>query len=487
MNALRYRGILYFIALVIGATLCIQGYWNYKNYRSSKQQLLNDVQTSLDNAVDQYYTNLATRETFRFKSDSIHFRGIGSQLKSTIKLDSFANGHFQFRDSLRDGITIIKSGGPDSIDLNISVTDTVISENRFFAFIDSLERPVEQLSSKLIVSFSENQLSLQKIDSLFQQELLRKNIQLDYGLSHEGFLRKKSELRPEFIEKASLETTSKSPYFFYGNELKAHFNNLTFAVLKRNVLGILLSFVLLAGVIGCLLYLLKIIQQQKQLAEVKNDLINNITHEFKTPIATIGVAMEGILKYNTQQDPEKTQRYAKMSEEQLQKLNVMVEKLLETAALDSDQLVLKKEMQDIVGLLERLTQNEVFLNSGKTVSFTSSEEEILLPIDQFHIENALNNILDNALKYGGKDIKVEIEKITNQVIIKIADSGSSLQESHKKQVFEKFYRVPKGNTHDVKGFGIGLHYTQKIIEKHGGSIMLIPQPNTRFKITLPIG
>ena len=116
-----------------------------------------------------------------------------------------------------------------------------------------------------------------------------------------------------------------------------------------------------------------------------------------------------------------------------------------------------------------------------------AEEDILYSIDVFHFENAINNIIDNAIKYGGKDISVEIVKQNNSIEITISDNGTSLTEGHKKHIFEKFYRVPKGNTHDVKGFGIGLYYTKKIIEKHNGNIDLSIKPNTTFKITLPDG
>jgi signal transduction histidine kinase len=266
---------------------------------------------------------------------------------------------------------------------------------------------------------------------------------------------------------------------------------------------------LVASVIICLLYLLRIIKRQKQLAEVKNDLISNITHEFKTPLATMGIAMEAIQKFNAENDSEKNIRYAKISREQVDKLNMMVEKLLETATLDSENLELNFETYNLVELLQLASQNEAFSMGDKTISFSScastdaigfgrrlsaedsgdmrTEEDIPYSIDVFHFENAINNIIDNAIKYGGKDISVEIVKQNNSIEITISDSGTSLTEVHKKQIFEKFYRVPKGNTHDVKGFGIGLYYSKKIIEKHNGTIDLSIKPNTRFKITLPNG
>jgi len=111
----------------------------------------------------------------------------------------------------------------------------------------------------------------------------------------------------------------------------------------------------------------------------------------------------------------------------------------------------------------------------------------MYPVDAFHFENAVNNIVDNAIKYGGDEIKMEIKKTAKHIEIAISDSGNSLSEGHKKQIFEKFFRVPKGNTHDVKGFGIGLYYTKKIIEKHGGDIRLDLGKGTTFTIRLPHG
>ncbi|MEZ4858370.1 MAG: HAMP domain-containing sensor histidine kinase [Flavobacteriaceae bacterium] len=488
MNEQRSKTILFYIASVILVTLCIQVYWNYKNYQTGKQQLVNDVQTSLDNAVEQYYTQLATKHSLRFISDSISFSSGKPLDYMPIGIDSLVKIKQQFNlDSLTEGLTLIKSHFKDSIGINIAFNDTLAHDARFLSFSDSLNNPIEILSSKIIVSFKEDELSLKKIDRLFSEELQRKNIPLEYGLSTTNPLGKSETLRPEIIENASLKTQSKSPFFLHGNTLSLHFTNSIFSVLKRNLLGIFLSFILVGGVMASLLYLLKIITKQKQLAELKNDLISNLTHEFKTPIATIGVALESIQNFNKENNPEKTLRYTKISRDQIEKLNVMVEKLLETATLDSEALQLKLEPCNVVHLLGKVLQKEAFFKKEKQLTFWSSEEEVILNLDVFHFENALNNIIDNALKYGGDTIEVTLQKKENNVLITISDSGNSLDETHKKQIFEKFYRVPKGNTHDVKGFGIGLYYTQKIIEKHHGSIELIPQPQTTFKISFPNG
>ena len=207
---------------------------------------------------------------------------------------------------------------------------------------------------------------------------------------------------------------------------------------------------------------------------------------FKTPIATIGVALESINNFNAIEDKTKTREYINMSSEQLGKLNTMVEKLLETATLDSDNLELNKESIDIIELFNSLINRYKIQFPEKEFNTSFKVENLLANVDIFHFENALNNILDNAVKYGGDIISLDLIPTDKKLNILISDNGNSLSKTNKERIFEKFYRVPKGNTHDVKGFGIGLYYTKTIIEKHNGSIGLDLAKNlTTFKISLP--
>jgi len=497
MNQFKYRWILYFISGVILTTLFIQVYWNYKNYELGKQQLVNDVQTSLDNTVDQYYAQLATSESFKLIKDSIKIdlrqSGLLNSKNDSIRLiingsDKEFSSQSNVRDEFPSGITMFKAQIKDSVTSVFVIKDSINSalhSDSIKTYFEKLSEPIEWLSSKIILSLSENSLSLSKIDSLFKLELQRKNISIDYGLSYKSPFNKSEELRSSIIEKAKLQTVSTSPFFIDQSSLTVHFSNVMITVLKKNTFGILLSFILVSAVIGCLLYLLGIIRHQKQLAEVKNDLISNITHEFKTPIATIGAAMEGIQAFNSENDSVKNLRYARISSEQVEKLNGMVEKLLETATLDSEDLSLQFETVNLVELLRKAATMEVFTLKNKAIQFEASAEDILAQVDIFHFENAINNCIDNAIKYGGDEISVAIKNDKNTIEISISDTGTSLSEEHKKQIFEKFYRVPKGNTHDVKGFGIGLYYSKKIIEKHQGTIALETNGHTKFKINLP--
>ena len=126
------------------------------------------------------------------------------------------------------------------------------------------------------------------------------------------------------------------------------------------------------------------------------------------------------------------------------------------------------------------------IHTDKTLNLETNVPNLNLNIDVFHFENAINNIIDNAIKYGGNEIKISIKLEENNVIISVSDNGNSLRKDQKNLIFDKFYRVPKGNTHDVKGFGIGLYYSKKIIEKHNGKIeLLLGDKLTIFKISIP--
>jgi two-component system phosphate regulon sensor histidine kinase PhoR len=339
---------------------------------------------------------------------------------------------------------------------------------------------VSTMTSKLVISMTDDTIYLPEIDSIFKQRLNSKKIILKYDLIEVKGESVDSTLFNEYPNYVSVE----SSLFKENQRLFVYYRDLTGQVLKRNLTGILLSFLLISSVIFCLFYLLVIINKQKALGEMKNDLISNITHEFKTPIATAGAALEGVQNFTASGDTEKMTRYLSMGREQLDKLNFMVEKLLETATLDSKDLELQYSSLNLNELLETVTSR--FNNqTEKQITYTYSSNNTTFMGDAFHLENALNNLVDNAVKYGGERITILLTQTEKNHLITISDNGTSLEPKQAKHIFDKFYRVNSGNTHNVKGFGIGLFYTRAIIEKHQGNITLQTKPHTSFNITLP--
>ncbi|WP_142785043.1 sensor histidine kinase [Changchengzhania lutea] len=490
MNTSKYRWLLYIIVSTIALTIVVQGYWNYKNYLRNKQNFINQVQISFDNALDTYYADLAESNQMTFidiESDSLKFKNESYNNKAdSIFLKFLKIQHEIKSDSNLDMSGFTQITGNDS-GFTYSKSQNKITQIKVLKgkkASDSIKL-VKGIKS-IFISIQNDTLDFQKLKPIMYEEFKRKQLDFEFALKHykkdsiiNGF--NSDIINPEF-----LKTASKSTFLKQNETLELLYPNATKIILKRSLLSILLSLLFVIAIVSCLFYLLIIINKQKQLAEVKNDLINNITHEFKTPIATIGVALESIKNFSVLNDPEKTKRYLDMSTNQLSKLNVMVEKLLETATLDSENLHLIKEAMDINLLLTTIAKKHEIQTDIKSITYLHSQHPVMAKVDAFHFENAINNILDNAIKYGGDAITISLNQNPNAFRISISDNGNTLEQESKDKIFEKFYRVPKGNTHDVKGFGIGLYYTKKIIEKHGGSIQLDLKNNlTTFNLSLP--
>lgn len=488
MKQQRFSWILYAIIATIAITIAVQVYWNYKNYQVNKQQFINQVQISLDNAVEAYYADFAKKEKFMFLSmeatKTPNNNNVFKKLKG-VNFDSIFTHIEEKFNTKADTISIDMRNEHLTID---SVTGVFNSKSRFpvsrlIRQKDSL-RLFDQISS-LYISISEDSLDFKKLQTFLDTEFDRKQINVPYRLYQYIGENVVYTVSAEALPKQFLKTFAKSAYLRPNEKLELQYANISRVIWKKSMFGIVLSSVLSLAIITSLLYLLRVIRQQKQLAEIKNDLISNITHEFKTPITTISTALEAIQHFDALKDPEKAQKYLAISDKQLKKLHLMVEKLLETATLDSEKLLLQKETIDIVDFIEKITEKHRVITTEKKIIFRSEEENILFDIDTFHFENALNNLIDNALKYGGDQIEVTVASVQESLEITVSDNGGTIDKSQREKIFDQFYRIPTGNTHDVKGFGIGLYYTKKIVEKHHGTIQLVPDTNhTIFKITL---
>ena len=508
MNAKKQHWTLYFITATIVLTIAVQLYWNYNNYVDNKQRVKNEIQSSLDTAIDEYYTDVSKSNFFSIiNNDSINTKNglfndfwnedINSSKSkvsiSSIKISSDYSGDLDASKIPKKLAEIYGS--------SIFITDTINFEyndkkftpktstkyqpeaQRFKINSDSLK--FQKGIQSVVIALNNDEINFTRLDSIFTNQLSKKGIKTPhYLVLLEKDIKVGGSNKAEDIE-LSLFSNSKSTFLRPNQNLRAYYKDPTIEALKKSTTGILFSLLLSLSVIFCLIYLLKIISTQKELAEIKNDLINNITHEFKTPIATISTAVEAIESFNVVDNKEKTKQYAAISAFQLKKLHVMVEKLLETATLDSESLLLQKEPTNIVDLVAKIAKKFELLTK-KDIKFTTNIDSKILKIDLFHFENAISNLVDNAIKYGGDSIEINLNSVLNVTEISVADNGKGIDKSQQERIFDKFYRVPKGNTHDVKGFGIGLYYTQKIIEKHNGSINISSNfDNTIFKLQIP--
>ena len=496
MNAKKFKRISYLIVATVLITVGIQVYRNVQNYQVNKQRFILDVQQSLDLAVENYYANRAkgdvlvfsTGATFGSTLDSNSSKWnlstyskpidtIPNSIKRFTSFTEYAEHRNEIRDSLNAqfNFNINRTLSFDSIEKVRLINGVTIRKS------DTSE--LKNMAKKIFLSLVNSSIDFVKLDSFLLNELDRKEIDLKYLLVHTTqdsvFYSNDAQNRFKLI------SDSKSTYLPDDENLQINYENASLVILKRGILDMLISLLIIGAVSGSLFYLYLIIAEQKELAEIKNDLISNITHEFKTPIATISTAIEGISNFNKANDPEKTAKYLDISSGQLKKLNGMVEKLLETATLDSDELDLSLEPIEVVSFTRQVFERFHLLKGDKKLAFQTALVSEFKDLDVFHFENAISNLLDNAIKYGGEEIQISLEKRGEQFVWTVTDNGGKLDKTQQERIFDKFYRVPTGNVHDVKGFGIGLYYTKKIVEKHGGTISLqVANSETEFTLAI---
>jgi two-component system phosphate regulon sensor histidine kinase PhoR len=238
-------------------------------------------------------------------------------------------------------------------------------------------------------------------------------------------------------------------------------------------------------------YTITVLFRQKRLSEIKNDFINNMTHELKTPISTIGLSSEMILRNDFSNDPEKLKRYAGIIFKENKRLENQVERVLNVAKLDQEDLVLKKEIMDIHELLEEAKDNFSFnqLEQSGQIHLKLEANPCAITADPVHITNVVYNLLDNAIKYCDKvpDITISTKSDKKGIILELQDNGIGMKRDDIKMIFDKFYRVPTGNLHNVKGFGLGLFYVKLIVDEHKGKIDVKSKigEGTTFTLYLP--
>jgi signal transduction histidine kinase len=272
--------------------------------------------------------------------------------------------------------------------------------------------------------------------------------------------------------------------------LRATFRQVQFAVIKGMVITLICSVLLILLTIYCFYYIIHTLNQQKRLAELKDDFINNITHELKTPIATMTVAIEGLQKFNVLNDPDKTQRYLQTSRNELNRLNELVTKALNVAAFENNEISLIKETIEIDTLINEVITSEK-LKAAKEVSITYTNKTGIKHInaDLLHLRNVITNLIDNAIKYSNEPatVYINLQSNANKVQLSVKDDGIGIPASHINRIFDKFHRVPTGNLHNVKGTGLGLSYVKYIVEAHKGLITVKSDINTgtEFTVTLP--
>ena len=252
------------------------------------------------------------------------------------------------------------------------------------------------------------------------------------------------------------------------------------------------SFILTLVLILCSAFTIFIIFRQKKLSKIKNDFINNMTHEFKTPISTISLASQ-MLKDNTVTTTASTiDHIAKIINDESRRLSFQVEKVLQMAIFNEGRMKLKLKSINVHKIIQNLLPNFTIRAEDKNGNMYQNldAEQDLVMADEVHLSNLISNLLDNALKYckDAPEISINTRNKNSGIVISITDNGIGISKEDQRMIFERFYRVHTGNVHDVKGFGLGLSYVKKVTDAHAGQVNVesIPDKGSKFEVYLPL-
>lgn len=399
----------------------------------------------------------------------------------TVRSDSVTGGNLRLN---------TKSNEPFS---SSQLSDDTTSIEWFLSREDMVNDIFDELVSINVYSDFSNKIDPATIDSLLKVEFAEQGIVTQY---HFGILdeTKKNFLFPvgikvkEELLNSPFQTNLTAKNIF----IKPRYLSLYFPGQTNFVISTLLGMLIGTGlvitfILVLFVFTLRTIFLQKKLSEVKNDFINNMTHEFKTPISTISLAVEVLNDRSIEKSEEKVRKYVKVIGDENKRLGLLVENILQTAILDKGKLKLKLSELDIHQLILQVIENSnpQIENRGAVVSTSFEAKQFHLQADKVHFSNIIYNLLDNAMKYSEVKPVIHISTRSNQegCFITVTDNGIGITRENQKRIFDHLYRVPTGNIHNVKGFGLGLSYVKALIEKHGGSISVESSPGAGSSFT----
>ena len=365
---------------------------------------------------------------------------------------------------------------------------------------NSVVEPVKQVSSNFYVANINDTLHPYLLETLLKDAFTSSNLRSDfeYGIydcfNDSIVFGGKVNFRDE--DQTIGEITPADEISFQKKfDKDGHYFGIYYPHKKQMILGNMdfwiFSSLMLIFIVFIFVYAIFIILKQKRLSEVKNDFINNMTHELKTPIATIGISSQMLKQDGIEHDKERIQQYASIISTENQRLKNQVDKVLQIATISPKKMQINREDLDMHAIIEQAAESNGLLASEKDGEITLSlqAKKFHVNADRVHLTNIFYSLIDNALKYckGSPEVEIKTSNKGKNLIIEISDNGIGIPEKYRNQIFDRFFRVPTGNVHDVKGFGLGLFYVKTIIQGHRGSITVSNSEvgGSKFTIEIP--
>jgi len=521
MNKKRLILLIFLAAVSIVSLINIQIYWIRISAETQQRQFDQTVMEAMNSVVGKIEREEAiTKVTSNFFKGDELFEGLKTD--SILKINRNRTTEKEPDFNSFEAPTIVKTPSdqlrlefnpPPNSDssffiirktqkrvLSSSINDEIVTDSLLANHLKKNVTLLNDIVNELaLISISKNKndnISYEKIDSLFAFELKTKGIKTSYvfdildvetnrlTFSEDGH--EASELR-DSPYKISLFPNA---YLVESDYLMLYFPDQNSYLIKNSWKILLISFVLVCILIVLFYSSISTIYKQKKLSQVKNDFINNMTHELKTPISTISLACEALSDKSLELNNERQGSYVNMIQDENKRLSVLVDNVLKSAVWDSTELELSFKKWHLHDLIKKVANSfDIQINRrGGTLKLNLEAENDLIKADRVHFSNVIFNLLDNANKYSPESPKIELSTYAkgNFIVFSIADKGIGISKENQRKIFDKFYRVSTGNIHNVKGFGLGLNYVKRIVEFHHGEISIESGKETGTTINIKL-
>ena len=545
MKKSGFRVTVFVMSFALAGLIMLQAYWIFHDFKLKEQQFDQSVMLAMNEIVakvEQQENIKIVVQNFISQSDSSGagiseddslLNHLGNILGNNQVNINAANNDFSIiAQEIRKKVNEIKSNrktnkdfnnnflNDSSIDIRI---ENDIQQKEVISFnlsdesliMDSIEREAERrmeskfnklnsLMNKLTFQINDRNKSLLErippkvLDSIIYKEFIARSIPADYIYGIKQISKKNYEYASSNADTNQLLKSNYSVSLFPNDILKKNeqltisfprkYEFLFYSLWPLLISAVVFSIIMVIGFI----YVMRTVLTQKKLAEIKSDFINNMTHEFKTPIATISIANESLKNPKVYSSPEKLDYYTGVIRDENKRMLRQVEVMLQMAQLEKGELKLKHELLKMEEVVEEAINSSLLSVENKNGKIELNVIEEIAPIagDRNHLINVISNLIDNSIKYSNEapQIVVSIKNNLDNITIAVKDNGIGMTKEVQKRIFDTFYRATTGNLHDVKGFGLGLSYVRAIVEQHQGTISVESEINkgSTFTIQLPI-
>ncbi|MCX7955443.1 MAG: HAMP domain-containing histidine kinase [Bacteroidales bacterium] len=515
------KKLIWFIILLISSSTLLlilyQLYWIQQEYKIQEERFNQNVTS----AINSFNRSLEARETvveinreiFSLKYNVRDIPFFYSYLQKDEKNNDFYYDKRQI--SIRDTNTIISSTQIDILKGDsVIFSKTIKKDKPYFIFTNNKNDDfninkeivkrltnktlfIEKIINKMFNYYDnfKNRVDYQTFSSLLDKSLKQYGINLKYEYAVKddkgNIIYKTPKYNENYYDIYKFELFPQD-FFLTQNFLVLYFPEKQKYIYKSFGLMSVINIFIALIVIFTFIFTVYVIFKQKKLSQMKTEFVNNMTHELKTPLSSIILASEMISDATICQDANKTKKISEILKQESNRLNCLVEKILQVALFEKGQYHFKKQLlnvNDIIKNIYNIFEFQVKSKNGKLTLDLKAQNDTIYG-DELHISNCIINLLDNAIKYSKENPQINIltYNVDNKIVISVKDNGIGISKKDQKHIFDSFFRVSTGNVHNIKGFGIGLSYVKLISKEHNGEVKVKSELNkgSEFQIILPI-